>query len=151
MDWSSAQDRESVNRALHRQGQLWRAILSGEKDCLDFLSADDYLSAADQLLGHLRHLTLRFLRRFWLSAAAVAAVLVAGVATVLVVHATAAVIAAVVAAAGAVGVTWRGTASSLGRVVGQVQRPLWESGLDAALARSVTLMPSERRPAAAAP
>jgi hypothetical protein len=64
VDWGSAADRESVTRALHRQGQLWRAVLSGEKECVDLLSADDYLRAADQLLGHIRRLTLGFLRRF---------------------------------------------------------------------------------------
>jgi hypothetical protein len=38
VDWSAGPDRESVIRALHRQGQLWRALLSGERDGLDLLS-----------------------------------------------------------------------------------------------------------------
>ena len=147
VDWSAAPDRESVTRALHRQGQLWRAVLSGERDGLDLLSTDDYLWAADQLLGHLRRLTVRFLRRFWLTTTAVAAILVAALVVVVVVRAAPATIAAVLAAAGAIGITWKGAASGLGRVLAQAQRPLWDSELDVAVANAVTWLPRERRTA----
>jgi hypothetical protein len=145
VDWGSAADRESVTRALHRQGQLWRAILSGEKDGLDLLSTDDYLSAADQLLGHIRQLTLGLLRRFWIATATVAAILAAALVTVFTVRAAIPVLAAVVTAAGTIGLGWRGAASGLGRVLAQAQRPLWENELDVAVARAVTAMPRERR------
>jgi hypothetical protein len=145
VDWRSATDRESVTRALHRQGQLWRAVLSGEKECLDLLSADDYVRAADRLLGHIRRLTLGFLRRFWISTTALAVILLAAVATVVVVRAASTVVAAVLTAAGAIGLTWKGAASGLGRVLAQAQRPLWESELDAAVAEAITWLPRERR------
>jgi hypothetical protein len=145
VDWGSAADRESVTRALHRQGQLWRAVLSGEKDGLDLLSTDDYLSAADRLLGHIRQLTLGLLRRFWIATATVAAILAAALVTVVTVRAALPVLAAVVTAAGTIGLGWRGAASGLGRVLAQAQRPLWESELDVAVARAVTAMPRERR------
>jgi len=147
VDWSAAPDRESVTRALRRQGQLWRALLSGERDGLDLLSTDDYLWAADQLLGHLRQLTVRFLRRFWITTIAVAAIVAAALVVVLVVHAASAVVAAVLAAAGAIGITWKGGASGLGRVLAQAQRPLWNSELDVAVANAVTWLPRERRTA----
>ena len=147
VDWSAAPDRESVTRALHRQGQLWRAVLSGERDGLDLLSTDDYLWAADQLLGHLRRLTVRFLRRFWITTTAVAAILVAALVVVVVVRVASAVVAAVLAAAGAIGITWKGAASGLGRVLAQAQRPLWDSELDVAVANAVTWLPRERRTA----
>jgi hypothetical protein len=145
VDWQSAPDREGVTRALHRQGQLWRAVLSGEKDCLDLLSTDDYLWAADQLLSHIRRLTLRFLRRFWITTTAVAVIISVAVVTVLVVRAVPTVVAAVLTAAGAVGLTWRGAASGLGRVLAQAQRPLWDSELDVAVANAVTRLPRQRR------
>jgi hypothetical protein len=145
VDWGSPRDRESVTRALHRQGQLWRAILSGEKDCLDLLSTDDYLWAADQLLGHLRRLTLRFLRRFWITTMALAVIVAVAVVTVVVVRAVSTVLVAVLTAAGAIGLTWRGAASGLGRVLAQAQRPLWDSELDVAVANAVTWLPRERR------
>jgi hypothetical protein len=147
VDWGSAADRESVTRALHRQGQLWRAILSGEKDGVDLLTADDYVWVADQLLGHLRRLTLGFLRRFWITTTAVALVLVAAIVTVLAVRAVSTTVAAVLTAAGAIGLTWKGVASGLGRVLAQAQRPLWDSELDVAVANAVTRMPRERRAA----
>lgn len=147
VDWGSARDRESVTRALHRQGQLWRAVLSGEKDGIDLLSTDDYLWAADQLLGHLRRLTLRFLRRFWITTTSVAVILAVAVVTVVVARAVSTVVAAVLTAAGAIGLTWRGAASGLGRVLGQAQRPLWDSELDVAVANAVTWLPRERRAA----
>jgi hypothetical protein len=147
VDWSAAPDRESVTRALHRQGQLWRAMLSGERDGLDLLSTDDYLWAADQLLGHLRRLTVRFLRRFWITTTAAAAILAAALVVVVVVRAASATVAAVLAAAGAIGITWKGAASGLGRVLAQAQRPLWDSELDVAVANAVTWLPRERRTA----
>jgi len=147
VDWSAAPDRESVTRALHRQGQLWRALLSGERDGLDLLSTDDYLWAADQLLGHLRQLTVRFLRRFWIPTVAVAAIVAAALVVAVVVHMASAVVAAVLAAAGAIGITWKGGASGLGRVLAQAQRPLWDSELDVAVANAVTWLPRERRTA----
>jgi hypothetical protein len=147
VDWSATPDRESVTRALHRQGQLWRALLSGERDGLDLLSTDDYLEAADQLLGHLRRLTVRFLRRFWVTTTAVAAILAAALVVVVVDRAGSAVVAAVLAAAGAIGITWKGAASGLGRVLAQAQRPLWDSELDVAVANAVTWLPRERRTA----
>jgi len=147
VDWSAALDRESVTRALHRQGQLWRALLSGERDGLDLLSTDDYLWASDQLLGHLRQLTVRFLRRFWVTTIAVAATVAAALVMVVVVRAASATVAAVLAAAGAIGITWKGAASGLGRVLAQAQRPLWNSELDVAVANAVTSLPRERRTA----
>jgi hypothetical protein len=147
VDWSSAADRESVTRALHRQGQLWRAVLSGEKDGVDLLSGDDYVDAADRLLGHLRQLTFRFLRRFWLATAALVALVAAIVATVIFVQSAARVVVVVLTAGGAIGLTWRSAASGLGRVLGHVQRPLWEGELDTAVADAISGLPRERRPA----
>ncbi len=114
VDWESGRDRESVTRALHRQAQIWRAVLSGEKNRRDLLSADDYLGAADRLLGHLRQLTRRFLRRYWLATTIVVVVLAAVIAAVFAVPTTT-VLGVLAVGAGAVGITWRGVASSLGR------------------------------------
>lgn len=147
VDWGSAADRESVTRTLHRQGQLWRAVLSGEKDGVDLLSTDDYLLAADRLLGHLRRLTLGLLRRFWIATVVVAVTLAAALVTMFTVRATSSVLAAVLTAAGAIGLGWKGAASGLTRVLAQAQRPLWESELDVSVANALTTTPWERRAA----
>jgi hypothetical protein len=145
VDWASPADRESVTRSLRRQGQLWRAVLSGEKDGVDLLSTDDYLLAADRLLGHIRRLTLRLLGRFWIATVIVAAIFVGGLIKVFTVRAAPTVFAAVLTVAGAVGLSWKGAASGLGRVLAQAQRPLWERELDVAVANAVTVIPWERR------
>jgi hypothetical protein len=147
VDWSSAADRESVTRALHRQGQLWRAVLSGEKDGVDLLSGDDYVGAADRLVGHLRRLLRGFLRRFWITTSVLAGLVVVIIATLVFVRTASRVAAVVLTAAGAIGLTWKSAASGLGRVLGQVQRPLWESELDTAVASAITRLPRERRAA----
>jgi hypothetical protein len=147
VDWSSAADRESVTRALRRQGQLWRAVLSGEKDGVDLLSGDDYVRAADRLLGRLRRLLLGFLRRFWITTSLLAVLVVVITATLVFVHTASRVAVVVLTAAGAIGLTWKSAASGLGTVLGHVQRPLWESELDTAVASAITRMPRERRAA----
>ena len=147
VDWSSAADRESITRALHRQGQLWRAVLSGEKDGVDLLSGDDYVGAADRLVGQLRRLLRGFLRRFWITTSVLAGLVVVIIATLVFVRTASRVAAVVLTAAGAIGLTWKSAASGLGRVLGQVQRPLWESELDTAVASAITRLPRERRAA----
>ncbi len=77
----------------------------------------------------------------------VTAVLAAALVTVFTVRVASSVLAAVLAAAGAIGLSWKGAASGLGRVLAQAQRPLWESELDVAIANAVTKMPWERRAA----
>ena len=126
-----------------------RAVLSGEKDCVDLLSGDDYVQAADRLLGHLRRLLLGFLRRFWITTTVLAALVVVTAATLAFVHTASRVAVVVLTAAGAIGLTWKSAASGLGRVLGHVQRPLWESELDTAVAGASTRLPRERHAAEA--
>jgi hypothetical protein len=77
----------------------------------------------------------------------VAAILAAALVTVFTVRAASPVLAAVLTAAGAIGLSWKGAASGLGRVLAQAQRPLWERELDVAVATAVTVTPWERRTA----
>jgi hypothetical protein len=70
---------------------------------------------------------------------------VAIVATLLFVHTASRAAAVLLAAAGAIGLTWKSAASGLGRVLGHVQRPLWEGELDTAVANAITRLPRERR------
>jgi hypothetical protein len=146
VDWESGQDRESVMRALHRQGQLWLAMLSGERDCLGFLSTDDYLRAGGRLIGDIRQLAFQFVRHFWLVTTMLLVLAAAAIISVFAVHATGAVVTAVVTVAGVISISWKGAASGLERVLQQLQRPLWERELQAAIAVAATQLPRERRP-----
>ena len=58
LDW--ARDRDEVRGSLHRQGQRWRALLSGEKAGRDMLKSKDYLRAIQVLMGRAGGLILAF-------------------------------------------------------------------------------------------
>lgn len=143
VDWKSPADLGRVTRAVRRQGEVWRSLLSGEKQPLDLLSADDYVAAGERLFVRLGGLVAGYARRYrvWLAAAAVA------VAAVLVAlawsGAAATVTAGVVALAGAVGVTWKGIGSTLGTAVEEARGPLWDVELSAAVAGAATRLPQE--------
>ncbi len=152
------------------QDQLQQAVLGLHEQLLAFLTAADFRlgkayglgralaetarlpdaeepASFQRAFGRYRLANIRFVRHFWITTALTAVILVGAIVTVFLVHATSTVVAVVVAGAGAVGVTWKGAASSLGRVLAQAQRPLWESELDAVVAGAVTLLPRRRRSA----
>jgi len=145
VDWSSADDRGRVTRALRRQGTIWRALLSGEKHAVDLLAAPDYVSAAEELLRHLRRLAGRFVLRFWLLASAFALVLAGVIWGLFAVHATAKIVALLGAGAATLGVSFRGVSASLGKTVQQVQGPLWASALQSSVTHAATSLPVQRQ------
>ena len=69
---------------LRRQGDLWRALLSGEKLGVDMLEVDNSLDAADRAFDQMRSLVGRFVRRFPIVAIIAALLFVAGVVLVVV-------------------------------------------------------------------
>ena len=66
---------DAVN-ALRRQGELWRALLSGEKHATDMLDTDNYLDAARSLATHMRTILRGVIRRFPLLSISVAALVI---------------------------------------------------------------------------
>ena len=126
---------------LRRQGDLWRALLSGEKLGVDMLEVDNYLDAADRAFDQMRSLVGRFVRRFPIVAIIAALLFVAGVVLVVVGASSASVIAGLGGIIASVGLTWRGIGGSLGRLIRQLERPLWGAALDAAITDAITLIP----------
>jgi hypothetical protein len=143
VDWKSPADLGRVTRAMRRQGEVWRSLLSGEKQPLDLLSADDYVTAGERLFVRLGGLVARYARRYrvWLAAGAFAAVAV--IVALAWSGAAASVTAGVVALAGVVGVTWKGIGATLGTAVEEARRPLWDVELSAAVAWAATRLPQE--------
>ncbi len=126
---------------LRRQGDLWRALLSGEKLGVDMLEVDNYLDAADRAFNQMRSLVGRFLRRFPLVAAFAVLLFLGGVALIVVGASSATVVAGLGGILASVGLTWRGIGGSLGRLIGQLERPLWGAAIDAAITDAITLTP----------
>jgi hypothetical protein len=126
---------------LRRQGDLWRALLSGEKLGVDMLEVDNYLDAADRAFDQMRSLAGRFVRRFPVVAIFAALLFLGGVALIVVGASSASVVAGLGGIIASVGLTWRGIGGSLGRLIGQLERPLWGAALDAAITDAITLTP----------
>jgi hypothetical protein len=137
-----AHDEPETWLALARQGELWRALLAGEKQGRDMLEIEDYVDAADRLSARMREVAVRLLKRFPEIVIGVVLLFAAGVALIAFAGDSAA---AVAAGAGAVlaslGLSWRAVGKSLGGLAGKLERPLWGAELDVAITQAITLLP----------
>jgi hypothetical protein len=129
---------------LARQGELWRALLSGEKDGPDMLEIEDYLDAAERLSRRMRTMGWTVLRRFWFLVLVIVALFAGGVALIVVTGTDAAVVAGAGTILASLGLSWRGLGGSLGGLAGKLERPLWGAEIDVAITRAITLLPREK-------
>ena len=137
-------ERDEAWLALARQGELWRALLSGEKSGLDMLEIEDYLDAADRLSLRLRTVARHLVRKFPGLVATALLLFVAGIVLAVVFRDSAG---AVVAGAGtilaSVGLTFRATGRALGGLAAKLEQPLWGAELDVAITQAITLLERE--------
>jgi len=77
LDWT--QHGKEVVRVLQDQGKQWRLLLTGEKEPLDVLTAENYVDASGFLLGRLRQLLERFAGQYWLPLTTLGVFVIAGV------------------------------------------------------------------------
>lgn len=133
-----------LTHALHKQGRLWRSLLSDEKKGVDLLTVDDYVTAAIGLVRRTSKIAFSFLRAWWW-----AALLLLGVALVIAwlvfTHLTGSskTATAIISFLGLLGVTWKGVGASLGKVLERTEPPLWASEVKAAVCRAVTQLPTQ--------
>jgi hypothetical protein len=125
---------------LRRQGELWRAVLSGEKNAVDMLSGDDYRRAAGTLLSGARRSLVRTSLPFVIVAVIVTAVVIA-VVLWLVNNDTAKAVATIAAAVGGLGITWKSASAVLQRAAKTLEQPLWGSAMNVAIAEAITYLP----------
>jgi len=128
---------------LARQGELWRAVLAGEKRGLDLLEIEDYVDAADRLANRMGSMAVRVVRRFPWVVAAVVLLFAVGVVLLAVTDSAAAVVAGAGAILASLGITWRGAGRSLGGLAAKLERPLWGAELDTAITQAITLLERE--------
>jgi hypothetical protein len=129
---------------LARQGELWRALLSGEKSGPDMLEIEDYLDAAERLARRMRKLGWTVLRRFWFLVLVIVALFGGGVALIVATDTDAAVVAGAGTILASLGLTWRGLGRSLGGLAAKLERPLWGAEIDTAITQAITLLPREK-------
>jgi hypothetical protein len=125
--------------ALPRQAEVWRGLLSGERLPSDRLEVEDYQRAAKQLVGNSSNVAWDVLRAYRLALLIGLAVVVAGVAVAIAVGGAVAVIAGTGAAASALGISWKGVASTFSTLAANLRAPLWGAELDLAIAEAITL------------
>jgi ketosteroid isomerase-like protein len=130
-----------VRGALRRQAEVWRALLVGEKQGPDMLNTDDYLKAANGLVGGMSAAIWRFLKPLALPLGVVILLLGAGIALLVISGTALKVVGALLAAAGAVGITGAGIRARLSTVATQLETRLWGAELDLAIANAVLIGP----------
>lgn len=129
---------------LREQGRLWRSLLSGEKAAIDMLGVDDYVSAATAVLRRTGKLAREFALRHFLLTFAVLGLFAGGLALMLVDKSGASsIVAGGSAIVASLGLGWKGIGGSLGKAVGNLERPLWGGAIDARVTSAITLLPGQ--------
>lgn len=123
---------------LNRQGERWRAILTGEKDPRDLLTVTTYIQAGEELLSDAAKVGASFAKRFWALILIAAALLVLGILAAIFVNGTQAVIGGIAAIAASLGITWKTATPTLKELANNLSGPLWQAELDAAITVAAT-------------
>jgi hypothetical protein len=127
-----------ITHALHRCGQRWRAILSGEKNATDMLQIGDYVNAARGTLVRAAAIARALALRLWAPLTVAAVLIGVGIWLIIANRSNAQVIAGLGTIAGGLGITWRGAAGALGQLSVDLVRPLWGAQIDTAVADQLT-------------
>lgn len=140
--WARDQDVSKANaRPLaRRQGDLWRAMLSGEKRPQDLLELNDYLDATADAGRQAAKAIRRTVARFALLSIVAVLLVLIGVG-LLVVGGPSTDIAGATSLLAAVGLTWKGVGTVLGKLAGRLEVPVWGAVIDRAIGHAVTLVP----------
>jgi hypothetical protein len=128
--WEEQIGESGAGAALRRQGDMWRAILAGELAAKDILRLSDYVGTAEEVVERLRQLVLRSLRRLWVGAVIVLALVVIGVLILVVGTSNSAITVGAGSLLAAFGLTWKGLGTLLGRAAAQGEQALWDSQVD---------------------
>ena len=125
---------------LQAQCELWRIVLTGEKRATELLEPENYIDAAEKLAVKLRATATVLLRQYAPWVVLIAALLIGGAIVLLFVHGTASRTAAGLSSVlVGLGLTWKGVGTTLGKLAGQLEAPLWGAELDGAVTEAITL------------
>jgi hypothetical protein len=137
--WEEQIGEPGAATALRRQGDMWRAILAGELAAKDILRLSDYVGTAEEVVERLRQLVLRSLRRLWVGAVIVLALVVIGVLILVVGTSNSAITVGAGSLLAAFGLTWKGLGTLLGRAAAQGEQALWDAQVDWTIAYRATV------------
>lgn len=148
IDWASENPPGSMDehhlsetsRALHAQGQRWRALLSAEKSAKDALELADYVSIASAALGRTGQLGGQLISRLRVPFAL--GLLGLGIALVFAFNGAARVIAGLGTIAVTLGITWHGVSSAMAQLSLRLEEPIWGGECDRVIADRLTSTPA---------
>jgi hypothetical protein len=136
-------------KLVRRQGELWRALLSGEKRGADMLDMDAWLDVAKGFERRLRTAAVAAICRMRWLAGLILFLFAFGVALMIFASDSGVIVAGAATLLSSVGLTWRGIGGSLGQLAGKLEQPLFGSATDDAVAASITLLPKDATSASA--
>lgn len=130
--------------ALSSQGEIWRALLAGERGALDTLTPDLYIEAARGTLSNLTRLAMRSARVLAVPVALLSVLTAGLVAIVLMQPASGGSKIAGLLGSSALYLLgiWRTTAPRLASLATRLERPLWGAQIDDAVATAITISPA---------
>lgn len=135
---SAAGTGDETDRVISRQGEIWRALLSGEKQATDTLMARDYADAVRDLFGTGVGLLVRLPLALWLLVGGTMSLAILGLIAATVAGDSASTIAALGGLAAALGISWTSVRNTLGEVAKKLREPLLGAALDRAIVRAIT-------------
>jgi hypothetical protein len=139
LEWN--RDGARVEQTLRRQGDIWRALLSGEKRGEAMLELPNFINAAQKIPNR----TLRLLGRVLSPLVVFASLACGGLLLALnddgLLESALGFVALFIGIAGAVGFTWQGPMDSLRRSTAELKKPLWGAVLDEEIATAITKKP----------
>lgn len=137
---------DELLRRLRRQGELWRALLSGEKQGSEMLEVDNWLDVARDFMGRAGRIGRGLVWRMPLLTALIVALFGLGVWLMLRQHdEPAAIVAGATGVIGSLGLTWKGIGGTLGQLLEKLEQPLFGAATDQAIADAITLLPGYRK------
>jgi len=123
-----------------RQGELWRALLSGEKQGSEMLEIEDWLAAAHDFEGRIRRAALRVVTQMPIVVGLVVVLFGGGLALMIDQQSRGWIVAGAASVLSALGLTWKGIGGSIGKLAAKLEQPLFGAATDTAIADAVTLL-----------
>jgi hypothetical protein len=139
VDPAAAAEPSAIAQA-RRQGELWRALLSGEKRGTELLELDNYLDASREAADQMASIARRALARFPVVIGFVVALIVVGI-VLLSSGGGSHDVAGAGSLLAAVGLSWKTLGAAAGQLAGKLEQPVWGAVLDLAIADAITLLP----------
>jgi len=143
VDWADSDDCDAVEHALRRQGDMWRGLLTGEKDPKNIAGADSYFKAMAAVVRRVSGLALHFLGTT-IGLILFLLVVIAGLALYFAstTKNTTGVLAAVVALLSSLGITAGSAGASVKQAWSKAETPLWDAEVSEAIAQAAWKNPA---------